>query len=132
MSSRIVKEVANRAKKVSIILAGEVQDRGYKRVIDAIDPVVIGQTAENVANAFSASKMITASQKARASKIIITYGTARRRLKMEILMKNRSIPHPSADDPDEHSTIYIKDSAGKNVCVGHVATDPSKQKVRPY
>ena len=80
MSSRIIKEVAHGAKKVSIILAEEVQDRGYKRVIDAIDPVVIGKTAENVAKAFSASKMMTASQKARASKIIITYGTTRRRV----------------------------------------------------
>ena len=42
------------------------------------------------------------------------------------------MPHPSADDPDDHSTIYVKDSAGKDVCVGHVATNPSKQKVRPY
>ncbi len=45
---------------------------------------------------------------------------------------NSSMPHPSADDPDDHSTIYVKDSAGKNVCVGHVATNPSKQKVRLY
>ncbi len=42
------------------------------------------------------------------------------------------MPHPSADDPDDHSTIYVKDSAGKDVCVGHVATNPSKQKVKLY
>lgn len=72
MSGRVVKEVANGARKVSIILAEEVQDRGYKRLINSIDPTVIAQTAEKVANAFSGSKMMTASQKARAGKIIIT------------------------------------------------------------
>ncbi len=44
MSGRVVKEVANGARKVSIILAEEVQDKGYQRVIDAIDPTVIAQT----------------------------------------------------------------------------------------
>lgn len=75
MSGRVVKEVANGARKVSIILAEEVQDRGFKRVIDALDPALIAQTAEKVANAFSGSTMMTASQKARAGKIIITYDT---------------------------------------------------------
>ena len=76
MSGRVVKEVANGAKKISIILAEEVQDRGYKRVVDAIDPALITQTAEKVANAFRGSKMMTASQKARAGQIIITYNTS--------------------------------------------------------
>lgn len=60
MSGRVVKEVANGARKVSIILAEEVQDKGYKRVIDAIDRTVIAQTVEKVANAFSGSKLMTA------------------------------------------------------------------------
>lgn len=68
MSGHVVKEVANGAKKISIILAEEVQDRGYKRVIDAIDPAIIQQTVEKVANAFSGSKMMTTSQKARPSR----------------------------------------------------------------
>ena len=76
MSGRVVKEVANGARKVSIILAEEVQDRGYKRLINSIDPTVIAQTAEKVANAFSGSKMMTANQKARAGKIIITCALA--------------------------------------------------------
>lgn len=76
MSGRVVKEVANGARKVSIILAEEVQDKGYKRVIDATDPTVIAQTAEKVANAFSGSEMMTAGQKARAGKIIITCAIA--------------------------------------------------------
>ena len=49
--------------------------------MDAIDPLVIAQTAENVANAFNGSKMMTASQKARADEIVITYGTGRSILK---------------------------------------------------
>ena len=76
MSGRVVKEVAIGARKVSIILAEEVQDRGYKRLINSIDPTVIAQTAEKVANAFSGSKMMTTSQKARAGKIIITCAIA--------------------------------------------------------
>lgn len=39
------------------------------------------------------------------------------------------MPRPSLGDPDEHSTIYVTDSAGANVCVGHVTTDASKQRV---
>jgi len=42
------------------------------------------------------------------------------------------MPHPSAEDPDDHSTIDVKDAAGKNDCVGHVTTNPSKQKVSPH
>jgi len=76
MSGRVVKEVANGAKEISIILAKEVQDRGYKRAVSAIDPALITQTAEKVADAFRGSGMMTASQKARASQIIITYNTS--------------------------------------------------------
>lgn len=76
MSGRVVKEIANGARKVAIILAEEVQDKGFNRVIDAIDPTVITQTAERVANAFSGSKMMTTSQKAQAGKIIITCAIA--------------------------------------------------------
>ncbi len=76
ISGRIVKEVANGVRKVSIILAEEVQDKGYKRVIDIIDLTMIIQIAEKVANVFSGSKIITAGQKARAGKIIITYAIA--------------------------------------------------------
>lgn len=53
MSSRVVKEVPNGAKKISIILAEEVLDRGYKRVVGAIDPVLVGQTAETGAERVS-------------------------------------------------------------------------------
>lgn len=75
MSGRVVREVANGAKKVSIILAEEVQDRGFnfKRVIAAIDPARVAQTADKVANAFSGSKLLTASQKEQAPNSIITY-----------------------------------------------------------
>jgi hypothetical protein len=76
MSGRIIKEVAHGAKRVSIILAEEVQDKGFKRAIDAIDPALVAETAEKVANAFSGSTMMTESQKAQADKIIITYDTA--------------------------------------------------------
>lgn len=75
MSGRVVKEVICGAKKVSIILAEEVRDKGFKRLVDSIDPTIIAQTAEKVSNAFSGSTMMTASQKAQAEKILITYET---------------------------------------------------------
>ena len=131
MSGRIVKEVANGAKKISIVLAEDVRGKGFKRAIDAIDPAVVDQTAEKVANAVKASTMLTANQKARASKIVITYDLACNSLESDLLIEDRSMPHPSPEDPDEHSTVYIKDSDGKNICVGHVASDSSKQKVSP-
>ena len=67
-----MREVANGAKKLSIIVAEEVQYKGFKRVIDAIDPSLLTQTVENVVNAFNGSKMMTAGQKAKADKLIIT------------------------------------------------------------
>jgi hypothetical protein len=50
MSGRVVTEVANGAKRVSIVLAEEIQDKGFKRVLDAIDPALITATAEKVAS----------------------------------------------------------------------------------
>ena len=47
-----------------------------------------------------------------------------------LLMSKSSMPHASPDDPEDHSTIKVKDSAGQDVCIGHVTTDPSKQQVR--
>lgn len=73
MSGRVVKEVANGAKRVSIVLAEEIQDKGFKRVLDAIDPALITTTAEKVASAFSGSTLMTEAQKSQADKIIITY-----------------------------------------------------------
>ena len=61
MSGPVVKEVAYGARRVSIVLAEEIKDKGFKRPIDAIDPALITQTADKVANAFSGSSMITAS-----------------------------------------------------------------------
>lgn len=43
-----------------------------------------------------------------------------------------SMPHPILEDPKDHSTIYVKDFVGRDICVGHVATDAFKQQVRCY
>lgn len=76
MSGRVVKEITNGPKKISIILAEEVQERGFKRIIDAIDPQHVTQTAERVADAFSGSSMMDDSQKAQTDKIVIMYDTS--------------------------------------------------------
>ena len=59
----MVREGAYGARRVSIILAEEIKDKGFKRSIDAIDPALITQMADKVANAFSGSTMMTASHK---------------------------------------------------------------------
>ncbi|KAJ9226790.1 hypothetical protein DTO027B5_1874 [Paecilomyces variotii] len=115
MSGRVIKEMVHGSKKIPIILAEEVQDRGFKRVIDAIDPTIVQQTGDRVEDAFKGVKMMTPAQKARTEKIVIT-----------------SMPHSdSPNDPEDHSTVYAKDSAGHNVCVGHVTTDQNKQQITP-
>lgn len=39
------------------------------------------------------------------------------------------MPHPSDQDPEEHSTVLMEDSQGVEVAKGHVTTDESKQEV---
>ena len=51
-------------------MAEEVQDKGFKRVVDAITPALITATAEKVA---SGSTLMTEAQKSQVDKIIITY-----------------------------------------------------------
>lgn len=73
---------------------------------------------------------MTESQKAQADKIMITYNIIEyEQLEAHILMSCRSMPYPSDDDPEDHSTIFVKNSGGNNICVGHVTTDASKQQV---
>ena len=79
MSGRVIGGIANGTRKISIILAEEVQDRGFKRIIDAIDPAIISQTAKMVATAFSGSTIMTAGQKSQANEIVIMYGMAQSR-----------------------------------------------------
>ncbi|GIK02901.1 hypothetical protein Aspvir_006964 [Aspergillus viridinutans] len=113
MSGRVIREIVHGAKKIPIILAEEVRDKGFRRVIDAIDPAVVQQTGDNVERAFKGPKMMTPSQKDITDRIIVT-----------------SMPHSeSPNDLEDHSTIYVKDSAGRDICVGHVTTDPTKQQV---
>ena len=73
MSGRVIHEVVNGARKVSIVLASEVKDQGFKRVIDAIAPEVIAETATKVAAAFNGSAMLTESQKAETNSVLVTY-----------------------------------------------------------
>lgn len=59
MSGRVIKEIANGAQKVAILLAEEVQEKGFKRIIDAIDPALIAHTVDKVKNAFTGPTMMT-------------------------------------------------------------------------
>ncbi|KAF7125328.1 hypothetical protein CNMCM5793_001506 [Aspergillus hiratsukae] len=72
MTGRVIKEIVHGAKKIPIILAEEVRDKGFRRVIDAIDPAAIQQTGDNVERAFKGPTMMTPSQKAITDKIVVT------------------------------------------------------------
>jgi hypothetical protein len=41
MSGRVIKEIVNGGKKIQIILAEQVQHKGFRRVMDVIDPTII-------------------------------------------------------------------------------------------
>jgi hypothetical protein len=73
MSGRVIRECLSSVRRVPIVLSERVQDRGFQRLIDAIDPAVITQTADAVAKAFNGSVMLTQDQKEQAAKILITY-----------------------------------------------------------
>lgn len=63
MSSRVIKVATSGAKKVPIVVAEEIQEKGLKCVIVSIDPHSIAQTPERVAIAFNREKSMNQIQK---------------------------------------------------------------------
>ncbi|KAF2253494.1 hypothetical protein BU26DRAFT_601611 [Trematosphaeria pertusa] len=108
--ARFIKYTNLAGKQVPIYVASEVQHAGYKRLLDSIDPNTLNQTVAKVESAVENNRLFTASQASRTSSITIT-----------------SMPHPSNEDPNEHSTVVAQDTQGTQVAKGHVTTDASKQ-----
>ncbi|KFZ02709.1 hypothetical protein V500_00009 [Pseudogymnoascus sp. VKM F-4518 (FW-2643)] len=127
MSGRLMKTIVIGGRKVSIYVAEEVQEKGFKRVIDAIDPSVVNSTVEKTAAAFSGSIVASDAEKARIENLRITYGIP---FALNLLLTQiRSMPHPSPEDPVDHATVYATDKYGKTVCVAHVTENPKLQTV---
>ncbi|KAF2180929.1 hypothetical protein K469DRAFT_458029, partial [Zopfia rhizophila CBS 207.26] len=95
-----------------IYVAQEVQHAGYKRVIDAIDANILNDTVEKVKAAAEGDKLLSQTQKASTSSITIT-----------------SMPHPSDNDPNPHSSVLFQSAEGWEVCKGHVVPDQKNQEV---
>ena len=52
LAGRVIRNMALGARTVAVLLAEVVQEKSFKRVIDAIEPAIIDETAERVENAF--------------------------------------------------------------------------------
>ena len=76
LTGRVIRNMARGARTIPILVGEVVQDQGFIRVIDAIEPAVITESADRVENAFKGSAMLTESQKDDTDKIIITYVAA--------------------------------------------------------
>ncbi|KAI9674437.1 MAG: hypothetical protein M1817_001775 [Caeruleum heppii] len=110
MSGQLLRQFASSGQMRTIVLAERVVERGYMRVISAIDAQVKADTAARVEAAFQGSAMLSDEAKAR----IVT---------AQIV----SMDHTSDADPEPHSTVRFFDVRGTEVATGHVPTDASKQ-----
>jgi hypothetical protein len=69
--SRLMKYASFAGKQIPIYVATVVQDRGFKRVIDAIDPVTLNETVEKVKSALEKNKLLSESQALSTSSVTI-------------------------------------------------------------
>jgi hypothetical protein len=72
MAGRVLCHAYHGARAIPLIIAEEVREQGFRRLIDATDPKNLAQTGQMVANAFNGSTMLTESQKARVHKMLTT------------------------------------------------------------
>lgn len=47
------------------------------------------------------------------------------------LIRNSSMPHPSDNDPNPHSSVLFQSAEGWEVCKGHVVPEQNNQEVGP-
>lgn len=74
MTSRHMTDTVSRAgNNVSVHVAEQVQSKGYIRLIDAIDPMILNKTTERVVKAVEGENMFTEEQAGRVSSVVITY-----------------------------------------------------------
>ena len=70
--SRLMKYASLAGKQIPIFVASEVQDAGFKRMIDAIDPVTLNETVEKVKSALEKNNLLSESQALSTSSVTIT------------------------------------------------------------
>jgi hypothetical protein len=76
--SRFVKYASVAGKQIPIYVASEVQHGGYRRVIDAIDPVILTKTVDKVKSALENNRLLSASQASSTSFVTVTYVSNRK------------------------------------------------------
>ena len=89
-------------------------DRGFKCVTDAIDPKRVAETVKKVANAFNGPNHGMQARRPKQKRPEHVWKQLKAKIEAHIPIKDGSMPHPSAENPDDHSTIYVQDSAGQN------------------
>ncbi|ELQ32389.1 hypothetical protein OOU_Y34scaffold01172g5 [Pyricularia oryzae Y34] len=110
--SRLLREATSRrGKSIAIYIAEEVTDKGYRRLVDAIDPKILEKTTERVQTALQGKKLLTKEQEQVVASALIT-----------------SMEHKSQGDPNTHSSLELYDEHGNMIAKAHVTRDKDKQK----
>ncbi|TLS20315.1 uncharacterized protein PpBr36_11322 [Pyricularia pennisetigena] len=111
--SRLLREATSRrGKTIAIYIAEEVTDKGYRRLVDAIDPEILEKTTERVQNALQGKKLLTKEQEQVVASALIT-----------------SMEHKSQADHHTHSSLELYDENGNMIAKAHVTRDKEKQAV---
>jgi len=110
MSGQLLRQFAYGGQTRKIIIAEEVIERGYKRLISAIEPTIKENTARRVQEALIGKKMLPSHLEAAV-----------------VTARIVSMEHTSNEDPEPHATVELIDATGKKVATGHVPNNPAKQ-----
>ncbi|KAH9862807.1 hypothetical protein J1614_010900 [Plenodomus biglobosus] len=127
-SARFMRHVTVAGKQVNIYIAQEIRQAGIRRSIDAIDPAILRDTVNKGCDGFG-GRQIALDSSAGSNAGCYDYVRTLSKLHGYPVDKNRSMPHESAADENNHSTIEIRNANGAPVAKAHVTTDPRKQQV---
>ncbi|KAL3418823.1 hypothetical protein PVAG01_09044 [Phlyctema vagabunda] len=111
MSGQLLKQFAFPAgHKMSVFLAQTVNDQGFRRAVDAIDPKVKEDVARKAEAALKNVQMVPAHIQSQVAKVVLT-----------------SLDHVSPMDGTKHATGVLEDNEGKFLGKIHIASDPADQ-----
>lgn len=75
MSRYLGQSVGRSGKTIAIYIAEQVKDKGYYRVVDAIDSTVLNETFERVQTVVQGTKILSTKQEKKVESVLITYVT---------------------------------------------------------
>lgn len=73
MSRYVAQTVGRSGKTINVFIAEQVKDKGYYRLVDAIDQTILGKTVERVQTAVQGKKILSKEQEERIESVVITY-----------------------------------------------------------